>query len=171
MADDTPISMDPELLPKPAATHTVSEDPFDGKEEWKHRPPYEIRSMKDFGEVKWRGSCQCGRVTYMLNRDKPLAAKFCHCRGCQVMHGAPFQWAAIFHKEDMMFKNGSQGLSFYASGEKSRDYQTPTKVSCSFCRTPIMDEGRRVVLIFPELIDFGHTDEEQRERRRVFEVK
>ncbi|KAJ9248525.1 Mss4-like protein [Paecilomyces variotii] len=170
MAEDAPTSMDPGVLPKPAVTNTVSEEPFDGKEEWKHRPPYALRSMKEFGEVKWRGSCQCGQVTYMLNRDKPLAAKFCHCRGCQVMHGAPFQWAAIFHKEDMMFKNGSRGLSFYASGEKSRDYQTPTKVSCAWCRTPIMDEGRKVVLIFPELIDFGHTDEEQRERREVFEV-
>jgi hypothetical protein len=34
-----------------------------------------------------------------------------------------------------------------------------------------MDEGRRVILIFPELIDFGQTDEEQREQRKMFEVK
>lgn len=34
-----------------------------------------------------------------------------------------------------------------------------------------MDEGRNVCLLFPELIDFGGNEEEQKERRRIFEVR
>jgi len=29
--------------------------------------------------------------------------------------GAPFQWAAIFHKEDINFVNGSESLEWYVS--------------------------------------------------------
>jgi hypothetical protein len=133
-----------------------------------HRPPYSQQPIDEFGEVKWRAYCQCGKISYALRRQRPLNAKFCHCRGCQVMHGAPFQWAAIFHKEDMRFDKGTSGLSFYAAREKNTKYQTPTKVSCSVCRTPIMDEGRNMCLLFPQLIDFSDSPEEQRERISTF---
>ncbi|KAL1998757.1 hypothetical protein VTN02DRAFT_5624 [Thermoascus thermophilus] len=155
-------------LPRPVATDVVSENP--PGQEWKHRPPYRIQSPEEFGEIKWRASCHCGRVTYQLKRERPLAAKFCHCRGCQVLHGAPFQWCAIFPKAAITFTRGAEGLSFYSSSQQSRDYTLPCKVSCAFCRTPIMDEGRNVCLLFPGLIDFGGSEEEQKERRRVFEV-
>lgn len=48
------------------------------------RPPYQ--HVEGF-EKKLEGSCHCGRVKYWLKRDKPLDAKYCHCRGCQVLHG------------------------------------------------------------------------------------
>ncbi|OJJ44007.1 hypothetical protein ASPZODRAFT_122141 [Penicilliopsis zonata CBS 506.65] len=153
MANDTTGAVGPPL-PKPAVTNIISEDTGE-EESWKHRPPYRIQSLEEFGPVKWKGTCKCGQIAYYLNRDKPLKAKFCHCRGCQVMHGAPFQWAAIFHKADMFFAKGASGLSFYSSAHQTREYETPTKVYCSFCHSPIMDEGRNVCLIFPELIDFG----------------
>jgi hypothetical protein len=54
---------------------------------YKDRPPYKIRSDAEFGETKWRGSCNCGQVTYKISRKTPLNAKYCHCRGCQVTHG------------------------------------------------------------------------------------
>lgn len=84
-----------------------------------NRPPYSRPPLDEFGEVKWRAHCQCGKVSYKLRRDRPLKAKFCHCRGCQVMHGAPFQWAAIFPKEDVRFDNGTSGMSFYAARENN----------------------------------------------------
>lgn len=83
MAQDAPDNKSP--LPKPAETNTISENP--PGQEWKHRPPYLIQSPEEFGEIKWRGSCHCGQVTYQLKRERPLNAKFCHCRGCQVLHG------------------------------------------------------------------------------------
>ncbi|RJE27488.1 hypothetical protein PHISCL_00222 [Aspergillus sclerotialis] len=70
----------------------------------------------------------------------------------------------------MYFNKGASGLTFYNSAHRSREYETPTKVCCSFCRSPIMDEGRRVCLIFPESIDFGDSPEEKLEWRKAFEV-
>lgn len=152
----------------PAPTLENSSEYTFKNEDPSHRPPYSQRPLDEFGEIKWRAHCQCGRISYSLRRQRPLNAKFCHCRGCQVMHGAPFQWAAIFPKEDMRFDNGTGGLSFYAATEKTTRYQTPTKVSCSYCRTPIMDEGRNMCLLFPQLIDFSNSPEEQRERISTF---
>lgn len=85
--------------------------------------------------------------------------------------GAPFQWATIFHKSDITFTKGADGLAFYSSTEKSREYMNPTKVSCSFCRTPIMDEGRNVCLLFPASIDYGETHEKREKWIKAFEVE
>lgn len=84
------------------------------------------------------------------------------------MHGAPFQWAAIFHKDDVSFNTGSCGLNFYSSSKDSQDYHTPTKVSCAFCHSLIMDEGRNVCLLFPQLIEFEGSVEEQKKQRDLF---
>ncbi|KAJ5563083.1 hypothetical protein N7461_001844 [Penicillium sp. DV-2018c] len=156
-----------EILPCPAATNRVPENTL-VKEQWKHHPPYDMRTQSDFGPVKWRGKCLCGEVTYSLNREKPLDAKYCHCRVCQRAHGAPFQWAAIFDKHDMSFDNGASGLAFYSSTHHTQEYNLPTKVSCATCRTPIMDEGRNMCLIFPGLIELDGSEEERRQKREIF---
>ncbi|KAH8681093.1 Mss4-like protein [Xylariales sp. PMI_506] len=122
--------------------------------DWQNLPPYGAVKGEAVFEKKHEGSCHCGKVRYWLSRDKPLTAKYCHCRECQILHGAPFQWAAIFHKEDMLFERGIEGLSFYHSAEHTLGHELPCKVSCTYCRTPIMDEGRRMALIFPTLIKF-----------------
>ena len=60
-------------------------------DEWKHREPYRVHRGDENGadgfEVKWEGQCHCGKVQYQLSRDKPLAAKYCHCTTCQRLHG------------------------------------------------------------------------------------
>ncbi|KAI9368109.1 Mss4-like protein [Aspergillus egyptiacus] len=139
--------------------------------DFKDRAPYKIRADQEFGPVKWRASCDCGQVTYKVNREQPLNAKYCHCRGCQKTHGAPFQWCGIFHKTDITFTKGTEGLSFYSSQDKSRDYQLPTKVACAHCRSPIMDEGRNVCLVFPELIDYEASGTNHDTWRKAFEPK
>lgn len=54
---------------------------------WEQRPPYrQIEGAPPF-DKKLEGRCQCGRIKYWLSRDAPLTAKFCHCRGCQLLHG------------------------------------------------------------------------------------
>ncbi len=80
---------------------------------------------------------------------------------------APFQWAAIFKKTDINFTEGMQGLGWYDSGSKSRDHGLPCKVYCDFCRTPIMDEGRNMILLFPSLIENVHSDR----GRRAFQAQ
>lgn len=84
--------------------------------------------------------------------------------------GAPFQWAAIFPKSSITFDRGVRGLEFYCSSHYTREYEVPAKVSCSYCRTPIMDEGRNVCLLFPESIEFGKDEEEFEMVRECFEV-
>jgi len=122
-------------------------------DEWKHKEPYRIHDKDAKFETKWKGHCHCGRVEYELSRKIPLDAKYCHCTTCQRLHGAPFQWAAIFHKSDINFTNGIHDLGWYESSEKSIEHKLPCKVSCAFCRTPIMDEGRNMILLFPTLIE------------------
>lgn len=82
--------------------------------------------------------------------------------------GAPFQWAAIFDKANVSFTKGVQGLEFYCSSHYSRQYEIPTKVSCSFCNTPIMDEGRNMCLLFPESLQVPPEDWQR--FKSVFEV-
>lgn len=124
-------------------------------EEWKSKPPYRTAGANEEFEKKWTATCHCARVKYWLSRDKPLASKYCHCIDCQSLHGAPFQWAAIFQKEDLHFEKGAEGLAFYNSGDKKTHHKLPCKVSCAYCHTPIMDEGRNMILMFPGIIDFG----------------
>ncbi|KAK4465043.1 hypothetical protein QBC42DRAFT_262369 [Cladorrhinum samala] len=75
------------------------------------------------------------------------------------MHGSPFQWAAIFHKEDINFTKGHHDLAWYDPTSKSQEHHLPCKVQCGYCRTPIMDEGRNMILLFPTLIEGINTKE------------
>ncbi|KAI4169551.1 MAG: hypothetical protein LQ343_005631 [Gyalolechia ehrenbergii] len=126
---------------------------------WKHRPPYRVHDKAEDFKVRYEGSCHCGKVKYQLSREKPLDAKYCHCTTCQKIHGAPFQWAAIFHKDDINFTHGHHDLGWYESSEKTCVHKLPCKVSCAYCRTPIMDEGRNMILLFPTLIDFKRPED------------
>ncbi|KAK3385269.1 Mss4-like protein [Podospora didyma] len=128
------------------------------EDQWKHRAPYRIHDDPQGFDVKWKGKCHCGAVQYQLSRDKPLSSKYCHCTTCQRLHGAPFQWAAIFHKEDVNFTRGIHDLGWYDPSNKSTSHHLPCKVQCAYCRTPIMDEGRNMILLFPTLIEGINTD-------------
>lgn len=103
---------------------------------------------------RYQASCHCGAVRYEVDAD-PVDAKFCHCRTCQRLHGAPMQWAAIFHKHDVRFTRGEQHLRYYNSDLARAERILPCKVSCSLCGTPIADDGRTMWLAFPTLFDFG----------------
>ncbi|KAL9127893.1 MAG: hypothetical protein Q9217_003329 [Psora testacea] len=128
---------------------------------WKHRAPYRVHDDDLDFHVRYEGSCHCGKVKYQLSREKPLDAKYCHCHTCQKIHGAPFQWSAIFHKEDINFTHGHHDLGWYESSEKTCVHKLPCKVSCAYCRTPIMDEGRNMILLFPTLIDFKSEEDKK----------
>lgn len=156
--------------------HQASSTTHRKEDEWKHRAPYRIHnddaSAGDDGDgdkftARWRGGCHCGRVQYELGRERPLKSKYCHCTTCQRLHGAPFQWAAVFHKEDINFTRGHHDLGWYDSSGKSQAHCLPCKVQCAFCRTPVMDEGRSMILLFPTLIEGINTPE----GRRAFAAK
>ncbi|KAF2125565.1 hypothetical protein P153DRAFT_300183 [Dothidotthia symphoricarpi CBS 119687] len=134
-------------------------DETTGKSEWKQHAPYKIHDTSEF-DVKYEANCHCGKVKYQLSRREPLDSKLCHCTTCQTQHAAPFQWAAIFHKEDINFTHGHHELEWYDPSSKSIEHKLPCKVRCSYCHSPIMDEGRKMILLFPSLIHLK-TDEDK----------
>ena len=130
-----------------------------------NRPPYAPSTDPDHGEFHrvYSAACFCGQVQFEVGKKKPEDAKFCHCPTCQKLHGAPFQWAAILHKHHVRFTAGAEQLVYWNPTAKSADYVLPCKVSCGKCRTPVMDEGRNMALLFPTLIQFP-----DREARKLF---
>ncbi len=102
----------------------------------------------------YRARCRCDVVRYEVRAD-PVDAKICHCRDCQLLHGAPMQWAAIFHKRDVRFTAGFEHLRFYNSMLDRNERILPCKVACASCGSLIADEGRNMWLAFPTLFDFG----------------
>jgi len=112
-------------------------------------------SIKDVNfTAKYRASCYCNAVQYEVCSD-PADAKICHCLACQKLHGAPMQWAAIFHKHDVRITKGIDHLNFYNSELNKHERILPCKVSCALCGTLIADEGRNMWLAFPSLFNFG----------------
>jgi len=122
--------------------------------QWKFRAPYKIHEKDSGFKAYFEGGCHCGRVKFQLQKKEPLDAKFCHCTTCQVLHGAPFGWTSAFDKEDINFTHGHHDLVWYDSQEKTTRHKLPCKVTCAYCRTPIMDEGRNKILLYPTLIHF-----------------
>ena len=103
---------------------------------------------------RYRARCHCGAVRYEVSAD-PVDAKLCHCRDCQVLHGAPMQWAAIFQKRHVRVTAGVDSLRFYSATTRTESTDRPRKVGCARCGTWIADEGRRMWLAFPELFEWG----------------
>jgi len=110
---------------------------------------------------RYGARCHCGEVRYEVKAD-PVDAKICHCRTCQALHGAPMQWAAIFHKRDIRFIQGVGALTYYNSElrvrQTSAGRRLPCKVACGVCGTWVADEGRRMWLAFPSLFGFGGSE-------------
>ena len=107
---------------------------------WRSNPPYKqplISQSKDIKRkseslsdahstsanvtAKYIASCQCAKVRYEVT-DDPLDSKLCHCRDCQKLHGAPFEWVSIFRKTDVRFVSGMNLLYFW-SDELGRGFE------------------------------------------------
>lgn len=50
----------------------------------------------------------------------------------------------------------------YDPTEKSIEHTLPCKVRCNFCHSPIMDEGRNMILLFPPLIHFKSAEDKKK---------
>ncbi|KAJ9112245.1 hypothetical protein QFC22_006329 [Naganishia vaughanmartiniae] len=118
----------------------------DAHDERTSRPPYALsdEKKKNGFNAKYTGKCYCGNVTFEIDSD-PTDATYCHC--------APYQWAAILHKDALHIKTGYDDLHFYSAQHKKMEYVLPCKVSCGQCQSIIMDEGRNMALLMPTLID------------------
>ena len=77
--------------------------------------------------------------------EDPVDGTYCHCHGCQILHGAPFQWACIFRKEGIQFTKGVDKLLFYNSGTMQPIHELPCKV-ISTLFSPLLSP---LFLLFP----------------------
>ncbi len=112
------------------------------------------KPVQDTFTAKYHASCHCDAVHYEARSD-PVDAKLCHCLECQKLHGAPMQWAVIFHKRDVRITKGVEHLHYYNSAHNQQRRILPCKVSCNLCGTLIADEGRNMWLAFPSLFNFS----------------
>jgi len=126
--------------------------------DWMSKPPYNWMPECGSGgeelfKTKYESSCWCGAVRFAFASD-PLDAKYCHCKQCQRLHGAPFQWAVIFPKTSVRLLKNSNALHCLSTTVKSAIHHVPCKVSCDVCRAPLFDEGKRTVLAYPSSFAF-----------------
>ncbi|KAI5888684.1 uncharacterized protein SCHCODRAFT_02637391 [Schizophyllum commune H4-8] len=122
-------------------------------DDWRTQPPYAPAEGQKI--AYYTVSCYCSRVEYTIYAERPLDSKFCHCTECQRLHGAPMQWAAIFHKTSLRFTPSSlPHLAFYHAPTDTQAHTLPCKVACAHCRAPLLDEGRNMLMVFPSLIYF-----------------
>src|SRR5229473_2260904 len=90
--------------------------------------PEYARVDDDAFTPRYRASCHCGAVRYEVSAD-PLDAKICHCRTCQSLHGAPMQWAAIFHKRHVRLTRGIEHLRFYSDALDRAERAAPCAIT------------------------------------------
>lgn len=104
---------------------------------------------------KYRAACFCGTVRYEVSAD-PVEAKICHCLACRKLHGAPMQWAAIFHKRHVRFTAGLHQLRFFNSEQGLPERILPCKVSCGRCVVlPLPMRGAGCGLLSPRCLILG----------------
>ncbi|KAG1887321.1 Mss4-like protein [Suillus subluteus] len=136
-----------------------SSDGGDSEKDWMSKPPYNWSPARDqdgkeLFKTKYESSCWCGAVRFAFAGD-PFDAKLCHCRQCQGLHGAPFQWAVIFPKTSVrILENNGDALHCFSTTTKKTSHHVPCKVSCDICRAPLFDEGKRTVLAYPSGFKF-----------------
>ncbi|MFT5013533.1 MAG: hypothetical protein ACJAX5_001719 [Patiriisocius sp.] len=65
---------------------------------------------------KYKGSCQCGDVTYEYEGELG-ALGHCHCRICQKTHGAAYATYANAAPEGFQFLSGQSGIKEFRSTE------------------------------------------------------
>ncbi|KAI0050462.1 hypothetical protein FA95DRAFT_1536246 [Auriscalpium vulgare] len=125
-----------------------------GEGDFMNKPPYFWNSEGDKFTPKYVSECWCGNVKFEVHGD-PLDAKHCHCKQCQGLHGAPFQWAVIFPKTSVrLVRNENNSLHFFSTEKRKSEHHVPVKVSCDTCRSPLFDEGRQTVLAYPSSFHF-----------------
>lgn len=71
----------------------------------------------------------------------------------------------------MAFEHGVRDLGFYSSGAKKPTHNLPCKVRCTNCGSPIMDEGRNMILLFPGLIKFQGNEEIKKNFQPEYEIQ
>ncbi|KAL1747413.1 Mss4-like protein [Schizophyllum fasciatum] len=140
--------------------------PEPSTDDWMQHPPYGPPPDADKRKIYYTATCHCKRVKYAILCEEPKEAKFCHCVDCHKLFGSPAQWTAMLEKTDVHYLSGVDNLAFYHLPDSTHEHKLPCKVACRTCRSPVMDEGRKVLVIYPSLIDFGEMPRGEGDPRR-----
>jgi len=138
-----------------------SENNEEGSDDWKTQPPYQANEEMKGKKAVLTGSCHCGDVKYEIYADKPLKAHFCHCSTCHKIHGSAMHWSAVLEKTDVLFKCSTDKMSFYRTEDQTNKHELPAKMTCVRCKSPICDEGRGKILMYPSLFDFDKKEDQE----------
>ena len=60
----------------------------------------------------FKGACLCKRIQLEVS-GQPLAQGYCHCRGCQVSHAAPFRASIAYVQEGSISSEQVRGVMFH----------------------------------------------------------
>ena len=127
---------------------------------WKHKAPYHADFAMHFSDDPiYKAQCHCGRVVYEV-QGKPLDSKQVVCEDSRDL--PPTEWVSVFEKDNVRFDPSSLDfLHFYSfkldkgwTSEEAEQREAPVRVTCSTCRTPVADEGRKLFLAFTTLFRF-----------------
>ncbi|KAK9898407.1 hypothetical protein P389DRAFT_166905 [Cystobasidium minutum MCA 4210] len=135
----------------------------ENKDDWKKQPPYAPEDPKKPKKALFKGNCHCHDVTFEIYVDKPKGAHFCHCDTCQKLHGSATHWSVVIPKNEVLFTCSPDKLSFYRTEDQKTEHIPPCKLSCARCHSPIADEGRNMMLMYPSTFNF-----EKKEDRSPF---
>merc|ERR1711920_1205754 len=73
-------------------------------------------------------------------------------------------------KTDVHFTCDTDKLMFYRTEDNSNEYKLPVKISCKRCHSMICDEVKKMMLMYPSLVDFAKPEDREpfTPRRHVF---
>jgi len=128
-------------------------------EDWKSQPPYALEDPKKPKKALFKGCCHCHDVTFEIYVDKPKGSHFCHCDTCQKLHGSAMHWSVVIPKNEVLFTCSPEKISFYRTEDQRTVRELPAKLSCARCHSPIADEGRNMMLMYPSTWDFEKTED------------
>lgn len=124
-------------------------------DDWKKSPPYAATEDKQKNKkALFTGNCHCHDVTFEIYVDKPKGSHYCHCDTCQKLHGSAMHWSVVIPKDEMLFTSSPDKLSFYRTEDQRNAHELPCKLSCARCHSPIADEGRNMMLMYPSTWNF-----------------
>lgn len=69
---------------------------------------------------KYKGSCFCGDVTFILNGDPEVMA-YCHCNSCRHWSAGPVSAFTLWKPESVQITKGSDNISMFDKNPGTND--------------------------------------------------
>lgn len=77
------------------------------------------------------------------------------------LRSPPPPGSVVIPKDDMLFTTSPDKLRFYRTEDQRTVHELPCKLSCGRCHSPIADEGRNMMLMYPSTWNFAKFEDRQ----------